>query len=532
MSRLRFIGGWTLSALQAFSSIALLGTSAWLLSRAAQHPSVMYLSIAVVGVRAFALGKAFFRYTERLVLHDATFRKSAKLRITIFESLVNRAPIGLAGTRVGKIITNLVDDVDEAQNLELRFKPAVIQLLISVLFGVALFVWLTPDYWIYFVSLLILLSIFFYWLSKVAANSQVTKLAELRSELASEVQQLVQRNRVLQAYGWQKSTTDQIEVLSTKLGFAELKAARQTGLLLAGLHFALYAMTIVSMVITLLSAGLLPSEQVAVLVLLPLAIFEYLFALPQAAQSRARATAAISRISELSAIEESAQPVSSGDRELDKFNELQLLGVEVNYPGGRSVALPDFEIRTQQVVALVGPSGSGKTSVANLLAGFVRATAGVALLNGRDIGDYRSDSLNREIGILEQNPTIFEGTVRDNLKLAAPTATDAELIEALVRVQLWPSLSERQGLDTRVGSGGVFLSGGEKSRLALARNLLAKRGLIVLDEPGASIQKTLAKQLVRDLIEIAKNNHMAVILITHDRELAELADEFVYVTAQ
>lgn len=532
MFRWRFIGGWTLSALQAFSSIALLGTSAWLLSRAAQHPSVMYLSIAVVGVRAFALGKAFFRYSERLVLHDATFRKSAKLRISIFESLVDRAPIGLAGTRVGKIITNLVDDVDEAQNLELRFKPAVIQLLISVLFGAALFVWLTPDYSIYFVSLLMLLSLFFYWMSKRAADAQLATLAELRSELANEVQQLVQRNRVLNAYQWRKNATDRIEVISTKLGSAELKAARQTGFILSGLQFALYGITIVSMGITLLSAELLPSEQVAVLVLLPLAIFEYVFALPQAAQSRAKATAAMSRISELSSVEKSVQPHSDRNQELERFNELQLLGVEVSYPGGRSLALPDFEIRNQQVVALVGPSGSGKTSVANLLAGFVTATSGVALLNGRNIGDYRIDSLNREIGILEQTPTIFEGTVRDNLKLAAPTATDAALIESLVRVDLWTTLSGRQGLDTGVGSGGIFLSGGEKSRLALARNLLAKRGLIVLDEPGASIQKSLAKQLVGDLIEIAKNNQMAVILITHDRELAELADEFVYVAAE
>ena len=531
MYKARFLSGWLIAALQSLSSLALLATSSWLLSRAAQQPSVMYLSLAVVGVRAFALSKAFFRYSERLVLHDATFRKAAKLRVAIYESLVKRAPIGLRDIKLGSLLSNLVDDVDEIQNLDLRYKPVLIQSVVSTVATMILFVWLVPNQAIWMTLFLISVFVAVYSLSVKVAGKSTGELARIRAEMSVEVQRYVEKNRILKAYGWAGESSERIETLGQSLGSVELNAAKFGGYLQSALQVFLYGSIAIAAWLAHSSGALLPTEQIAVLVLIPLALFEYLMGMPASILAGQRAKIAKLRVKQLAQSKAPIELQSVGIEVMKPFMELQFIGATARYPNGQEVVLPDFELRAGGSIAIVGPSGSGKSTIANVLVQFLAVSNGVVLLNGRPIGDYEQTSLRSEVGLVAQNAEILAGNVRANLKLAAPHASDEQLIKALDLVRLWSMLQDREGLDTEVGISGSHLSGGEAQRLSMARNLLAEKSLVILDEPTSSVEPDLAKELLNNLFDAAKVRGVAIILITHDPELAGLAQERIQVTA-
>lgn len=525
--KVKFLAGWSISAIQALSSLALLATSAWLLSRADQKPSIMYLSIAVVGVRAFALGKAFFRYSERLVLHDATFRKATVRRTSIYSSLINRAPIGLSDIKIGSLVTSLVDDTEESLNEDLRFRPVLIQSVAVTIAGVTVYVWLIPEFaWLMILVLLVgALSTFF--ASKIASKNQLEKLNSLRSELSATAENIVARNRVLQAYGWQQRSMDSLNEITKKVSSVEKKLANRVGLVQSSIALATYLTIGATVLVTLAAGKLLPGEQVAVLVLLPLGIFEYLQGLPVALQSKAKASASIKRLELLEGSKTPAELLSDGSEKVQEFEWLATKKASVRYPNGNIVQIPDLKIVAGESVALVGRSGSGKSTIASVLVGFIQVLDGAFTLNGKPIGSYAGDSLRETIGLVEQQPIILAGTVKDNLLLASPNATDSELIQVLKDVKLWSVLDGRNGLATEVGRQGTKLSGGEVQRLAFARNLLSKGKLVILDEPTSSLGVEQATEIVRNFLALGKQRGFAVLLITHDSKLAKLADRLI-----
>ena len=525
--RNKFIFGWAISTLQALSSLALLATSAWLLSRADQRPSIMYLSLAVVGVRAFALGKAFLRYSERLVLHDATFRKATKRRTQIFESLVNRAPIGLADTKLGSLLTNLVDDTEESLNEDLRYRPALVQSVAVTLAGVIIYFWLAPQFALLAVLVLVSSAAVIYLWSRFTAGLALKQLNDLRAELAIATEVIVSRNRVLLAYGWEQQSLRQVDELTDRVSQEERKLARTSGFLQSFVALATYSTILASALVSISSGALLPGEQVAVLVLLPLGIFEYLQALPSALQARAKAKISIDRLGHLQNAPTPTELHVNGEGRLEGFDSVSAKNVLVTYPNGRQVSIPDLELRGSECVSIVGPSGSGKSTLASVLVGFLRHSSGELLLNGMPISNFSGHELRLTIGLVEQQPVVLAGTVRNNLQLASPSASDLELIEVLKRVELWEMLAKREGLDTEVGQLGSKLSGGESQRLALARNLLAKRKLIILDEPTSSVDSVQAKELVKMFTRLAGEQQFTLLLITHDSSLAKLTDRLV-----
>jgi ATP-binding cassette subfamily C protein CydC len=253
----------------------------------------MYLSIAVVGVRAFALGKAFFRYSERLVLHDATFRKATKRRTQIFESLVKRAPIGLSDTKLGSLLTNLVDDTEESLNEDLRYRPALVQSVAVTLAGVIIYFWLAPQFALLAILVLVSGAVAIYLGSRFSAGFALKQLNDLRAELAVATEVIVSRNRVLLAFGWEQQSLRHVDELTDRVSQAERKLAGTAGFLQSFIALATYVTILASALVSISSGALLPGEQVAVLVLLPLGIFEYLQALPSALHARAKAKIAL-----------------------------------------------------------------------------------------------------------------------------------------------------------------------------------------------------------------------------------------------
>lgn len=487
----------------------------------------MYLSVAVVGVRAFALGKAFFRYSERLVLHDATFRKATGRRTSIYASLINRAPIGLSDTKIGSLVTSLVDDTEESLNEDLRYRPVLIQSLAVTIAGAAIYLWLIPKFaWLMiFVLLVVALGTFF--ASKFASKNQLESLNSLRSELSATAENMVARNRVLQAYGWQQRSMVSLDEITKKVSSVEKKLANRLGLVQSAIALATYLTIGVTVLVTLAAGKLLPGEQVAVLVLLPLGVFEYLQGLPAALQSKAKASVSIMRLDLLEGAKTPVELISEGSEKIHKFEWLATEKASVRFPNGNIVQLPDLKIVAGESVALVGRSGSGKSTVASVLVGYIQVFEGAFTLNGKPIGSYAGDSLRETIGLVEQQPIMLAGTVKDNLLLALPNATDSELIQVLKDVKLWHVFEGRHGLATEVGQQGTKLSGGEVQRLAFARNLLSKRKLVIMDEPTSSLDVEQAAEIVRNFLALGKQKGFTVLLITHDTKLAKLTDRLI-----
>ena len=207
--------------------------------------------------------------------------------------------------------------------------------------------------------------------------------------------------------------------------------------------------------------------------------------------------------------------------------DLSLRGVSMRYSAEAPLVLDglDLDLPAGGIVALVGPSGSGKTTIANLLVRFRDPDAGAILLDGHDLREYAQADVRRVVGLAGQEAHLFPTSIRENLRIAQPDASDDELIEALGRARAWDWVSALpDGLDTHVGEDGGRVSGGERQRLALARAFLADVRLLVVDEPDAHLDEETADALVRDLLAAARAAGLGVLLITHRPVSPELVD--------
>jgi ATP-binding cassette subfamily C protein CydC len=262
--------------------------------------------------------------------------------------------------------------------------------------------------------------------------------------------------------------------------------------------------------------------------LLPLAVYEVVQAAQPALSAFNRYRASAHRISGFIDHKLPIElDVSEGEVTLESIQSIELLGVDANYPGGPSV-LNNFNMKLSrgQTLLLHGSSGTGKSTIANILVKFLAPSAGEYLINGKPASIFSSDSVRKLIGLIEQNPVIFIGSVRDNLVLANNEAQDSELVKVLVKVGLWQMFVQREGLDTQLGERGVFISGGEAQRLAVARALLANFEVLIMDEPTANVDKATATPLVKELLKAGSGK--TILLITHDSELGSLTNRSLH----
>jgi ABC-type transport system involved in cytochrome bd biosynthesis fused ATPase/permease subunit len=274
-------------------------------------------------------------------------------------------------------------------------------------------------------------------------------------------------------------------------------------------------------------AGALDRVFVALLALLALASFESVAPLPAAARQLAATLGAGRRVLELvdrePAVADPARPLPR-----PRGAALALEGVTARYPGEPEPVFRRLDLRLEpgRRLGLVGPSGAGKSTVTNLLLRFLDPAEGRVTLDGRDLRAYRQEDVRRTIALAGQDAHLFDSTIRANLRLARPAATDAELELALRRVKLDRFVAALpDGLDTLVGEEGGALSGGQRQRLALARALLYDAPVLVLDEPTAHLDPPTARALMDDVLDAAAGR--SVLLITHRPEGLDRMDEIV-----
>ncbi|MCX5297297.1 thiol reductant ABC exporter subunit CydD [Streptomyces sp. NBC_00193] len=524
----RFRLGLFLGALAVGCSVGLMAVSGWLISRASEQPPVLYLMVAVTATRAFGMGRAVFRYAERLVSHDAVLRMLADLRVSVFQRLERIAPAGLRTQRRGDLLTRLVADADALQDYWLRWLLPVGTALLVATGSVAFTAWLLPEAGAVLAVGLLAAGVGVPLVSAVCARRTERRLAPARGELATRVADLLTGTAELTvagALGGRKAAAKESD--RTLTGIAA-RAAAVTGLG-SGLSAFLTGLTVVcaaAVGANAVAGGRLSGVAMAVVVLTPLAAFEAVGGLPQAVQYRQRVRRSAERVYE---VIDTPAPVTEPERPealpASPF-PLRLKGLAARHPGQENDALSglDLTLEAGRRIAVVGPSGAGKTTLAQVLLRFLDQHEGSYTLGGTDARALDGDDVRRVVGLCAQDAHIFDSSVRENLRLAAPEASEARLREALAAARLleWAE-GLPDGLDTLVGEHGERISGGQRQRLALARALLADFPVLVLDEPAEHLDLATADALTADLL--AATEGRTTVLITHRLAGLEEVDE-------
>ena len=521
-----------LGSIMIASSIALFGMAAYLIAAAALGPLLVFLSIPIYLVQVMGVVRAASRYTERLVSHNTTFRLLARLRVWAYRCTEPQAPAHLLAHRSGDMLTRLVADIEELQNFYLRVvSPIIVALVIGLLTFAIFSIFSIGMAWVS-LTFLLLAGLGVPCLSASLARGLGQQQVRARAELNIQVVDGLQGVRDVLAFGRSHAQIESVVACDRELGKTQRRMASITGLQMALgdllMNTAMWVLLLIA--IPLVGAVNIDGVYLGAIGLLILASFEAVQPLAAAFQSLGHVRASAGRVF---AVTDAAPPVT--EIAVPQLIPVQPAGsslsfehVSFAYQAGEHEALSDisFTLRPGSRVAVVGPSGAGKSTLARLALRFWDPASGAIRLNGQDIRDLRLRDLRDHIAVVAQDTYIFNDTLRANLLLAHPTASDSEIEAALEQAQLTDFVRQLpQGLKTRVGEQGLRLSGGERQRLAIARAFLKNAPIIILDEATANLDPLIERALLDVLRELARGH--TTLHITHRLLGMEQMDEIL-----
>jgi thiol reductant ABC exporter CydC subunit len=522
-----------LGALAVGFGVALMTTAGYLISRAAERPPILALTTVIVAVRFFALARPLARYLERLVSHDLALRALGRVRARAYERIEPLAPAELDAFRRGDLVRRLVADVDALQGLYLRaLAPALVGLLVAVACVIAAALVL-PWAGVILAAGLLLAGAAVSVLAGVAGRAAGSRQAVARGELTADLVELLRGAPELVAFGREDDAVARIREADHELTRLGRRDALVAGLADAAfvLVVGLTTASVLASAVSAHAAGHLDRVLIAALALLALSSFDAVLPLSGAARELPGTLASGRRVLALMRREPDVVDPPAPAPAPRVAPVVALEGVAARYPGGPTV-LEGFELRLEpgRHVALVGPSGAGKTTVVNLLLRFLDPVDGRVTIDGTDVRSLAQADVRRTFALAGQDAHVFDSSIRENLRLARPDATDDELDDALERACLrdWVG-SLPAGLDTLVGEEGAELSGGQRQRLVIARALLSEAPVLLLDEPTSHLDPETAEALVRDVLVAARDR--AVLLVTHRPEGLDLVDDVVALPA-
>jgi thiol reductant ABC exporter CydC subunit len=519
-----------LGALTVAFGAGLMGTAGYLITRAAERPAILSLTVAIVGVRFFGLARPLTRYLERLASHDLALRVLARVRARVYKRIEPLAPAQLAGYRDGDLLARMVADVDALQGLHLRAVGPPLVALAAGALAVGATAFFLPAAAVVLAAGLILGGVAVPACAGALARRAGRGQAAARGELAADVVELLTAAPELVVNGAGAAALARVRERDRALVRIGRRDALAGGLA-DGLGIAVTGATVAAVLVVAIRAsadGQLDRVLVATLALLALASFEAVQPLSAAARELSATVAAGRRVLELidrrAAV---ADPQAPAPAPRWPFT-VTLDSVRARYGDAERPALDGFDLCLQagRHVALVGPSGAGKTTIVNLLLRFLDPESGRVTLAGRDLREYCQRDVRQAIAVAGQDSYLFSTSIRENVRLGRTDASDADVERALRRARVWDWVAQLPaGWDTEVGEAGRELSGGQRQRIALARALLSDAPVLVLDEPTAHLDPATAVELVHDVLGAAAGR--SVLLVTHRTEGLELVDEVV-----
>ncbi len=552
---LRFLNGsWNWVALSVLlnvltigSSIALIGTSAWLISTAAIATSIADLGVSIVMTRFFGITRAVFRYLERLISHNVTFRLLARLRVWFYEKLEPLAPARLMEYKSGDLLARLVGDVETLENFYVRVISPTLTAVFIALSVSLFFASYDPALALLLISLFLTLGLILpllaQFLSRKPGQTLITRRADLQTQLVDGIQGLAD----LLAFGRGKDRAQQIASLGNQYSTAQKQMAR-----LSGFHSALSTfitnlsiLLVLLLIIPQVTKGDIKGVMLGTFALMTLASFEAVTPLPLAAQmwnasreaakrlfdvvdvpSKSRSTQTL--ISNLHSSNLQSSNLQSPTPPFSHPPSIQFTNLSFTYPHTSIPALDNvtFTLPPSASLAIVGPSGAGKSTIVNLLLKFWDYNSGEITLGGESLKALDQDEVRKRCALISQNSYFFNTSIRENLKLARPSASEEEMERAARAAQIHDFIMRLpKGYDTLIGEQGVRLSGGERQRLAIARALLKDAPILLLDEPTANLDPLTEKQVIETLFEIMRGK--TSLLITHRLVGLENVDEIL-----
>ncbi|MBN2044738.1 MAG: thiol reductant ABC exporter subunit CydC [Anaerolineales bacterium] len=517
--------GWATTV----SWIALISTSAYLISYAALHPSVAELQVAIVGVRFFGISRAVFRYLERVVSHTVTFRVLAEMRVWLYEKIEPLVPAGLEDQRSSELYSKIAGDIETLQDFYVR---VVAPPLVAILSSMAV-LWFLGS----LSAQMALVLLVFQVITGVAAPLAARKLGAAssrvigkgRETLANLIVDGVQGSAEIQVYGLQGRYLSKFLEIRQRIKRAERAQNRiqsaMAALVVLGINLATFFLLMIA--IPMVNQGGLDGKLLAVIVLGTLASFEAITPLPNAFQNLTESIQVGEGLFELAdrsipVIETGIRTVSSGEV------DLRIKNLTFTYRPNTLPVISGFNLDLPQgkKVAILGPSGAGKSTIINLLLRLWPFDQGEIRLSGVDIQEYSLENLRRVFGYVPQNPFIFNTSLSENVRVGRPHATEEEIFLALEKAGLGLFVEGLpDGLETMTGEFGVMLSGGQRQRLALARALVRDAPIYLLDEPTENLDAVNAELVLNTFLDQLSDK--SVLMISHRFLWLEKLDEIL-----
>ncbi|MHA6608687.1 heme ABC transporter ATP-binding protein/permease CydC [Photobacterium damselae] len=511
--------GMILGLATILAAISLLTLSGWFIAASA----VAGLTIARetfnymlpgAGVRGFSMARTAGRWGERVVSHNATFKLLADLRIFFFRKLTPLIPGRQTNLRDADLLNRLVADVDAMDHVYLRL---VSPLIVGVLSLVAVTVFLS---WFDLIigltlgaillALMLLLPVIFYHLGKRNGEALTYSKANYRITLLDWIQGQAE----LLLFNAEERYRVQAESEQQSLLTAQRKMANLTGVANA-LLMAATGWTLV--LITWIAAdgvgGNPPDPFVAMVAFATMASFELMMPVAGAFQYLGQTLTSARRLNEIIKAKPDT-PFDPNGYQAKAQGNITIENISYTYYGSEQPVLKQVNLSLKQgeKLAILGRTGCGKSTLLQLLTRNWDPQQGQISLDGIPLPQWQEGALRSAMTVVSQRVDVFNGSLRENLLLAKPQASDAECVQALEQVGL-TTLLDGQGLDTWLGEGGRQISGGERRRLGIARALLHDAPILLMDEPTEGLDRRTEQQILELLLEHAKDK--TVIFITH-----------------
>lgn len=514
------VGSVLLATGAATAGVALTATSGWLVVRASERPVILTLLTAVVAVRAFGLARPVLRYAERLRSHDAALGRLATARADVAHRLVPLTPARLGRRRRSDLLGGVVDDLTDVVEAPVRATVPVATALVTIALTAGLTALVAPA--VAFVHVALLLVVVAVLRGALvaerrgqadleAARAEVLRVADL---VGSRRTDLLAVGAGPQALRWLE---DAQSAWAAALGRQSRSRATAHGVLLASVGLA----TVAAAAVVVRGTEVVPAVA-ALLVLTPVALGDALSPLADAVRARARADAAAGRLDHLLDQQPAVAPsTTGGPSRLDRVAgvELRLDAVEASWGEHADLGPLDLVLPAGSRTLVTGPNGCGKSTLLAVLARHLDPAAGRYLVDGTDVRDLPLEALCRLVAVVDDEPWVLATTLRDNLRIARPQPeplpeedVDAVLLDGIGRAGLCPWFDTlEEGLDTRLGTGGRGVSGGERTRLSIARALVSERPVLLVDEPVAHLDHATATAVLQELGRAAAGRTLVVV---------------------